>query len=35
LEGTPPSVPLGHIGLQGKHGGAPIYFRNMKIKPLD
>jgi hypothetical protein len=25
---------LGHIGLQGKHGGAPIYFRNFKIKTL-
>jgi len=25
----------GHIGLQGKHGGAPIYFRNVKIKSLD
>jgi hypothetical protein len=25
----------GFIGLQGKHAGAPIYFRNMKIKPLD
>lgn len=25
----------GHIGLQGKHGGAPIYFRNVRIKPLD
>ena len=24
----------GHIGLQGKHAGAPIYFRNMKIKVL-
>lgn len=24
----------GHIGLQGKHAGAPIYFRNMKVKPL-
>ena len=24
----------GHIGLQGKHGGAPIYFRNLKIKTL-
>lgn len=23
----------GHIGLQGKHAGAPIYFRNLKIKP--
>jgi hypothetical protein len=29
------SMPLtGHIGLQGKHGGAPIYFRNLKIKSL-
>ena len=28
-------LPLkGHIGFQGKHGGAPIYFRNMKIKTL-
>ncbi|MDW8038714.1 MAG: DUF1080 domain-containing protein [Thermoguttaceae bacterium] len=25
----------GHIGLQGKHGDAPIYFRNLKIKPLE
>ncbi|MFA5191532.1 MAG: DUF1080 domain-containing protein [Verrucomicrobiia bacterium] len=25
----------GHIGLQGKHGGAPIYFRNVKIKQLE
>ncbi|MBM3887710.1 MAG: DUF1080 domain-containing protein [Verrucomicrobia bacterium] len=25
----------GHIGLQGKHGGAPIFFRNVKIKPLE
>ena len=24
----------GHIGLQGKHGGVPIYFRNIKIKTL-
>ena len=24
----------GKIGLQGKHAGAPIYFRNMKIKEL-
>lgn len=24
----------GHIGLQGKHAGAPIYFRNMKIRKL-
>ncbi|MBN1395291.1 MAG: DUF1080 domain-containing protein [Pirellulales bacterium] len=25
----------GHVGLQGKHGGAPIYFRNVKVKNLD
>ena len=25
----------GHIGLQGKHAGAPIYFRNLKVKKLD
>ncbi len=25
----------GNIGLQGKHAGAPIFFRNMKIKELD
>lgn len=24
----------GHIGLQGKHAGAPIYFRNIKIKEI-
>ena len=24
----------GHIGFQGKHGGVPIYFRNLKIKEL-
>lgn len=28
-------LPLrGHIGLQGKHAGAPIWFRNIKIKEL-
>ena len=28
-------LPLhGHIGFQGKHAGAPIYFRNIKIKEL-
>ncbi len=28
-------LPLrGYIGFQGKHAGAPIYFRNMKIKAL-
>jgi hypothetical protein len=26
--------PRGHIGFQGKHAGAPIYFRNIKIKEL-
>ena len=25
----------GRIGLQGKHGGAPIYFRHLKIKPVE
>ncbi|MDZ7620223.1 MAG: DUF1080 domain-containing protein [Patescibacteria group bacterium] len=25
----------GHVGLQGKHAGAPIYFRNLKIKELE
>lgn len=25
----------GHIGLQGKHGDAPIWFRNLRIKKLD
>ncbi|HOJ60452.1 MAG TPA: DUF1080 domain-containing protein [bacterium] len=25
----------GRIGLQGKHAGAPIFFRNIKIKELD
>jgi hypothetical protein len=25
----------GRIGLQGKHGGAPIWFRNIRIKELD
>jgi hypothetical protein len=24
----------GHVGLQGKHGGVPIYFRNLKVKKL-
>ena len=27
-------VTLGYIGLQGKHAGAPIYFRNVKVKEL-
>jgi hypothetical protein len=25
----------GRIGLQGKHAGAPIFFRNLKVNPLD
>jgi len=25
----------GNIGLQGKHAGAPIYFRNLRIKPIE
>ena len=25
----------GYIGFQGKHGGVPIFFRNIKIKQLD
>ena len=25
---------FGHIGFQGKHAGAPIYFRNIKVKEL-
>jgi hypothetical protein len=25
----------GQIGLQGKHAGAPIYFRNLRVKSLD
>jgi hypothetical protein len=29
------TLPLhGHIGLQGKHAGKPIYFRNIKVKVL-
>jgi hypothetical protein len=27
-------APKGQIGLQGKHAGAPIYFRNLRIKSL-
>ncbi|MBD2705284.1 DUF1080 domain-containing protein [Spirosoma sp. BT702] len=35
LSKPPAELPLrGFIGLQGKHAGAPIYFRNIKIKPL-
>ncbi len=29
------TLPLhGYIGFQGKHAGAPIYFRNIRIKEL-
>ena len=29
------TLPLhGRVGLQGKHAGAPIYFKNVKIKSL-
>ena len=32
---APADLPIkGYIGLQGKHAGAPIYFRNLKIKAL-
>jgi hypothetical protein len=35
LSKPPASLPIkGYIGLQGKHAGAPIYFRNLKIKAL-
>ena len=35
LSKPPADLPLhGYIGLQGKHAGAPIYFRNLKIKAL-
>jgi hypothetical protein len=27
--------PKGHIGLQGKHAGAPIYFRHLKLKAME
>jgi hypothetical protein len=30
------TLPLhGHIGFQGKHAGAPIWFKNIKVKRLD
>lgn len=35
LSKPPAELPLrGYIGFQGKHAGAPIYFRNLKIKAL-
>lgn len=36
LSNPPSTLPLhGYIGFQGKHAGAPIYFRNIKIKELN
>ena len=35
LSNPPSELALhGHIGFQGKHAGAPIFFRNILIKPL-
>ncbi len=35
LSRPPAELPLrGFIGLQGKHAGAPIYYRNLKVKAL-
>ena len=35
LNKAPADLPLhGYIGLQGKHAGAPIYYRNLRIKTL-
>lgn len=35
LSKAPASLPtIGKIGFQGKHAGAPVYFRNIKIKVL-
>ncbi|NJN26118.1 MAG: DUF1080 domain-containing protein [Cyclobacteriaceae bacterium] len=35
LSKAPASLPLkGRIGFQGKHAGAPIYFRNIRIREL-
>ena len=36
LSNAPSTLPAkGRIGLQGKHAGAPIWFRNMKVKELE
>lgn len=36
LSKAPCTLPTkGRIGLQGKHAGAPIWFRNMKVKELE
>ena len=35
LRKPPSTLPTkGHIGFQGKHAGAPIYFRNIRVKKL-
>jgi hypothetical protein len=35
LSNPPSTIPLhGYIGFQGKHAGAPVYFRNIRIKEL-
>lgn len=35
LRKPPSTLPTqGHIGFQGKHAGAPIYFRNIQVKRL-
>ncbi len=35
LSKPPAGLPTkGHIGLQGKHGGAPVWYRNIKIREL-
>lgn len=35
LSNPPSTLTLhGHIGFQGKHAGAPIFFRNIRIKPM-
>lgn len=36
LSKAPAELPLkGKIGFQGKHAGAPIYFRNIRIKEIN
>ena len=35
LSNPPSTLALhGHIGFQGKHAGAPIFFRNIRIRPM-
>ena len=36
LSNPPASLPtVGKIGFQGKHAGAPVYFRNIRIKEIE